>query len=758
MKVVVKNVKKSSVNSLLRKARSERGWSQQKLAEMVSTTSVNISRWENGSNFPTPYFIQKLCDAFEKTPAELGLISRSHIARLWTVPFIRNPFFTGRESLLTLLHERLSITRMAALTQAQALYGLGGIGKTQTAAEYAFRYGDEYTHVLWMTAATHETLDADFAQLAQLLSLREKDELNQSQIVATVKRWLTANGGWLLIMDNADDLKIAREFLPTRHKGYVLFTTRDQASGMIATSIEVEKLSVQDGVLLLLRWSKCLDAGMPVAQALPEDRAAAERIVKEMDGLPLALVQAGAYVAETGCSLVNYLTLYESHHKELLARHSRLMLDYPETVATTWSLSFQQIEQKSSIAADLLRLCAFLAPDAIPEELLLQYFAQFGDVPEAEAGSDQFKLNEALGVLLKFSLVRREENTHVLTIHRLVQIVLRDSMDQETQHAWAERTVQTVNAIFPKTDFGIEEKQHYFLQYYLPHVQVCAALISQYHLHSEEASQLLYQAGGFLYVHGFYQQSLDLHQQALSIRKQIFGLEHPSVADSFTSLAQLANDQRDFAQGEEFYQQALLIREKTLGLDDPDTIRSLNNLSISYRNQGKYELAEQLLQQALSISERTLGTEHLDTLYYVINLAKLYSEQQKYKLAEQLLQRTLTISTRILEPAHPLIAYNLNLLAKLSYEQKNYKKAEQLWKQSLAILEKALGSHHPACAEILNDLAELYSAQGFSRKAQTYCQRALSIAEKILGSEHPETITYREHLSKIVGQTNEEQG
>ena len=184
-----------------------------------------------------------------------------------------------------------------------------------------------------------------------------------------VKRWLSDNESWLLIMDNADDLPLAREFLPASHKGYVLFTTRDQAAGMIAASIEVEKLSSQDGALLLLRWSKHLDKDSSLYQAPTEDRAAAERIVEEMDGLPLALVQAGAYVAETGCSLADYLELYQTHHKELLARHSRLMLDYPKTVATTWSLSFQQIEQQSSIAADLLRLCAFLAPDAIPEEL-----------------------------------------------------------------------------------------------------------------------------------------------------------------------------------------------------------------------------------------------------------------------------------------------------------------------------------------------------------------------------------------------------
>ncbi|MGZ3644451.1 MAG: tetratricopeptide repeat protein [Ktedonobacteraceae bacterium] len=746
----MKKDKKPPLNSRLHDARLEHGWSQQDVAELVGTTFVNISRWENGSNFPNPYYRQKLCDVFGKTLAELGLIP-PHLAanRIWTVPFVRNPFFTGREPLLKLLHERLSTTRMAALTQAQALYGLGGIGKTQTAAEYTFRYGDEYAHVFWIWAATQETLDADFVKLTQLLDLPEKDEQDQTQVVAAVKRWLSVNENWLLIMDNADDLPMARQFLPTTHNGYVLFTTRDQAGGMIAASVEVEKLSLQDGTLLLLRWSNRLDRDKSLDQALAEDLAAAERIVKEMDGLPLALVQAGAYIVETACSLEDYLKLYKTHHKELLARPSRLMLDYPETVATTWSISFRKIEQQNPTAADLLRLCAFLAPDAIPEELLMQGIAEPGTDPDTDRG-DPFKFNEALGVLLRYSLVRREEKTHVLSIHRLVQTVLKDNMDQETQHTWAERTVQAVNAVFPEASSGIGEKQHYFLQYYLPHVQECAALISRYYLHSHEASRLLFQAGDFLYFHGFYHQSHALHQQALEIRKLTYGPEHPAIAESLTALAILASNQEDNEQAEQFYNQALAIREKTLGPEHPDTTRSRNNLSVIYRKQGKYAQAEQLLQQTLSISEQTLGSEHPDTLYFVINLAKLYLEQHKYEQAEQLLKRSLTTSERVLEPGHSLIAYNLNLLAKLAYEQENYEQAEQLWKQSLSMLEKTLGLKHPACAETLNDLAVLYFAQGLYRKAQSYCQRALSISEKMLGPEHPDTTVYREHMNMIV--------
>lgn len=186
--------------------------------------------------------------------------------------------------MLALLYRRLSTARMAALIQPQARYGLGGIGKTQTAAEFAFRYGDDYTHVFWMWAVSRDTLTADFVALAALLNLPEKDEQDQARIVAAVKRWLAANEGWLLILDNADDLPMAQEFVPTNHKGYILFTTRAQAAGSIAASVEVEKMTLQEGTLLLLRQAKLLDKDTPLEQAQTADRAAAERIVRRWMG------------------------------------------------------------------------------------------------------------------------------------------------------------------------------------------------------------------------------------------------------------------------------------------------------------------------------------------------------------------------------------------------------------------------------------------------------------------------------------------
>lgn len=736
------------VRTGLHNARKEQGWSQQQLADRIGTTKVNISRWENGATTPTPYFCQRLSEVFGKTPAELDLVPTPppSAARTWTIPLARTPFFTGRERLLARLHERLSTAKMAALTHPQALYGLGGIGKTRTAAEYAFRHGDDYTHVFWMRAASRDALLADVVALARRLDLAEKDEADQPRVVAAVQRWLADHQGWLIILDNVENLSEALEFLPTNHKGYVLLTTRVQAAGAIATSVEVEKLSLQEGMLLLLRWSRLLEDDTPLDAVPTVDRVAAERIVKEMDGLPLAIVQAGAFMQETGCSPTDYLDLYATHRRALLARSSRLLLDHPDTVATTWSLSFQQIEQANPAAAELLRLCAFLAPDAIPEELLTRGASELGEVLAAVI-ADPLQFNETLGVLLRYCLIQRDANTHMLSIHRLIQAVLRESMDQQTQRACAERIVRAINAAFPVASTGVDA--HY--QSYLPQVQECAALIEQYQLYFPEAGNLLFQAGALQYFYGFHPQAQVLHQQALAVRSQVFGSDHPAVAESCNALAILARLQGNYERAESFHQQALSIRKNALGPTDPATAQSLNNLGVLYRNRRKYEQAEPLLQQALAINTQALGSNHHDTLLTSLNLAKLYAEQRRYEQAERLLQQALTTGEQTLEPGNPTIAQNLDMLARLYYEQGDQERAETLWKRSLAIYEQSLGQEHPATAGVINNLAELYTAQKRYTEARSLCQRALNIGEKRLGLDHPDTIAYREHLRKIEG-------
>src|SRR5205814_1912347 len=205
---------------------------------------------------------------------------------LWNIPYRRNPFFTGREEILTYLHNVLTENKTAAaLTQAQAISGLGGIGKTQIAIEYVYRYRESYDAFLWVTASSRDTLITDFMSLAGLLHLPERDEQNQDIAIAAVKGWLATHKSWLLILDNADDLKAVAELLPMQTSGKVLLTTRLQALGPIAQSIEVEKMGAKEGLLFLLRRTKVLAPETLLDEATAEEQIQAAQIVTALDGL-----------------------------------------------------------------------------------------------------------------------------------------------------------------------------------------------------------------------------------------------------------------------------------------------------------------------------------------------------------------------------------------------------------------------------------------------------------------------------------------
>jgi len=613
------------------------------------------------------------------------------LATPWNIPYRRNPFFTGRETLLTRLRHNLTTHKATALTQTQAIHGLGGIGKTQTAVEYAYRYRDKYRAILWVSAATRDVLIAGFVELATLLKLPEKDEQNQQRVVTAVKRWLEAYDRWLLILDNADDLSLVEEdLLPAGGNGHILFTTRAQAVGALANGIEVQKLDQQEGVLLLLRRARVLALDAPLEQAPARDRAKAEEIVKEMDGLPLALDQAGAYIEETGCSVAAYLQRYRQRQTVLLKRRGGTGKEHPDPVDGTWSLAFEQVERQSAVAADLLRVCAFLSPDAIPEELIVEGASQLGSQLKTIA-EDAILFDEAISTLLRFSLIRRNREDNTLSIHRLVQVVLKASMDKRKQRQWAERTVRAVNQVFPSPEFTTWPQ----CQRLLAHAQVCADLINHHAFAFPEAARLLHQTAVYLKQHhALYGEAELLYERALAIRKQKLGESHPDTARSLNNLAALYRIQGRYEEAEPLYKQALAIRKQNLGESHPDTAQSFSNLALLYKNQGRYKESEPLCKQALEIRKQELGERHPDTATSLNNLAGLYHKQGRYEEAEPLHKRALEIDEQELGARHPNTAKDLNNLAVLYHDQGRYEEAEPLMKRALAIFEQVFGPDH----------------------------------------------------------------
>ncbi len=487
------------------------------------------------------------------------------VAQLWNIPYERNPFFTGRETVLQEMRDALLRRKSAAFS------GLGGIGKTQVAIEYAYRYREEYQGILWVRASEEVELVSGFLEIARLLKLPISEEKDESLVIAAVKQWLVRHKDWLLILDNADEIGMVREYVPVTHQGNILLTTRAQATG-IYQRIEIKKMEPIEGALFLLRRAKLIPEQVGLDGVSEEEFGLAEKISQDMDGLPLALDQAGAFIEETPSSLAEYLDLYQQAGATLLEERGELAIDHP-SVSITFSLAFEKVLERNLAAADLIIVCAFLAPDRIPEEIFTSCGKELGE-NLGESVDKPLDFVKAIGEAGRFSLIYRNATHKTFDIHRLVQSVLRADMGEDNCRIWAERTVGAVTEVFPNAEYGNWQ----FCDRILSHGIVGINWIRQYQLESEKAALLLARTGYYLNERGRYSEAEPLYQQALEMRKRLLGDEHPDVALSLNNLAGLYDSQGRYSEAEPLYQQSLQIFEQTLGTEHPNTITVRNNL------------------------------------------------------------------------------------------------------------------------------------------------------------------------------------
>ena len=617
-----------------------------------------------------------------------------------------------------------------------------GVGKTQLALKYAERYRPDYAAGLWVSAASRDTLQSGFAALAEVLNLPERNEADQAKVVAAVQRWLnTTNQTWMLILDNADELKELHGFLPSG-RGHCLLTTRPKGVRALATPVEVREMLPDVGALLLLRRAGRLQQGQPLDDARAEDRKSAIDLATELGSLPLALDQAGAYVEEIGVSLARYLDLYQTEGKRLRAERGDIDLDHV-SVTITFNLAFAQVAQRNPVAVELLRACAFLHPDAIPEELLIESALEWGE-PLAAALADSERCDQLFRVLNRFSLIARDPDTHTLTLHRVVQAVLRDELEEASQRRWAERAVRAVNRGFPDPEEFSAWPQ---CERLLSQAQVAAAWIERWDFAFAEGGCLLKDAAYYLKGRGRYADAEPLQQHALAISERVLGPDHPAVATYLNNLAWLYHVQGRWAETEPLYRCALALRERALGPDHPDVAASINNLAVLYCAQGRYADAEPLHQRALALRERALGPDHPDVAQSLNNLARLYHIQGRYAEVEPLLQRAIAIWERT---DHPDVATGLDNLANLYRKQGRWAEAEPLYQHSLAISERDFGPDHPNVATPLNNLANLYRDQGRTAEAEPLYQRCLTIQGRTV---HPNAALNLENYATLLEQT-----
>jgi len=769
-------------NELFKYERRKRGWSQKDVADKIGVPDdKTIQRWELGKAIPGPYYRDKLAKLFGKSAKSLGFDPIGDIP-FWRVPR-RNTFFTGRENTLQLLHDTFLAQRAHQVSPLPlALSGLGGVGKSQIALEFVYRCRWHYHTVLWIQAASEEQLVADFTAVADLLGLPEKDAADPNVLIAAVKKWLTDLTRWLLIFDNADNLQLLERFLPDEIKGHILLTTRSQSTGQFAhRGILVEPLDDHSGAELLLHRAKILPLERTLEQTGATDAAHALLYSKSVGGLPLALDQAGAYIEETSESLEGYIELYQKKHHDLLNRRGSLegTIQHPESVVSTFEISFTRACEQYPLAADLLRFCGFLQPDVIPEEVLLA----------ADLKLDTLSLNEAVAALQGYSLIKRNAYEKIYSMHQLIQEVLTNDMDAEVSWKWRERVVRALATVFPDEDFAEWGK----CARLLPHALICAAWTKDKFPPTLELAQLLFKAGVYLRERGQYANAEPLLERVCSIRQQYLEDIHPDIATAQYELGILYWREGKYEQAEPLLQMAYKVHKQYSGDDHPYTAKSLNGLAALYNSQGKYQEAERLYQhvlalwqrldsklniaktlnnlaelsqhldqypeaekwyrEALVLKESWLGRTHLSTAATLNNLAYLYHCTGRYQEAETLYQEVLSTFKKQAGETHPYTAGILNNLAELYWLQKQYEQAEPLYRHALALREQHLGKNHPDTAESLHGLARLQQAQGKHDEAEKLYRRALDIRKQRLKLEHPDIQRTRQDYADFLRST-----
>lgn len=439
-----------SVGKRLQQERLRLRISQEDLAEALGVTARTISRWEHDQAFPYASHQKQLCRVFGADIATLfGVMDAEarEAAALPShnnVPYRRNPFFTGRQQLFRQLHAMFDPKQAMTFTNSCALIGLGGIGKTQIALEYIYRYAHQYAAIFWIAAETQESLLSSFASVADLLNPSEKPAGNHCHVITSVQSWFHAHRNWLLVFDNVEDFGIVKPFLPVSAQGSLLLTTRLQALGEFAQRLDIEQMMLEEGIEFLLRRAKLLALYAPLKEATASNYSAAAKIVEAFGSLPLALDQAGAYIEEIGCSLHGYYTRYCQHKAKLLQRRGDRAFEHPQSVMATFALAIQLAGQADPAAIDLLYLLAFLYPYALTEEALTTVTFP----PESMLASlcaDFYRLDATLATLQNYSLVRRYPEKQLLVLHLLVQEVVKAMIDEEQRRQWEQLALEVTH-------------------------------------------------------------------------------------------------------------------------------------------------------------------------------------------------------------------------------------------------------------------------------------------------------------------------
>jgi tetratricopeptide (TPR) repeat protein/CO dehydrogenase nickel-insertion accessory protein CooC1 len=687
---------------------------------------------------------------------------------IWNVP-ARNADFSGRGAILEKLRDKLAGGGVAVVV-AQALYGLGGVGKTQVALEYAHRFMSDYDLVWWVPSERAEEISLALAQLAQKMSLNVSDNVAEAAEAALEELRRDTTPHWLLIFDNADDPKQLEPYLPTG-VGHVLITSRNQAWTHSAEPLEVDVFSREESVAHLLRHIPQLDL---------ED---ARQVADALGHLPLAIEQASAWLEETGMSARAYVDELATQSAKILGLNQPPGYQMP--VVATWNLSFERLKERSPAAVRLLQLCAFLSPGPISMDLLYSDEMNESLLPFDATLTEKLMLGRVIRDISRFALVKVDQGSNSLQIHRLVQAVIRSQMSDEEQ-VEARHEVHKIlvgarprqgepddpsnwsayDIIWPHLDPSQAEECNdartrqllidwVRYQWKRGEFEACLSLAkrlengwtSQLGADDQQTLYLQFNMANVLRSEGRFSEAREMDEYVVERQREVLGPHHPYTLMTAGGLGADLCALGDFEEALDYYRDAYESFKDQFGEDNPRTLAAAHNLACSMRLVGNYHEARTLDEETLDRQRRVLGTDHPNTLLSAASLAHDMRTVGRFRDSVDLLRTTWERYCAVLNEEMPETLRAAASLAVSLRKAGEQTEAMTLQQDTYERYKRRYGSESPDTQSCALNLACDYAAVDDMPRALDLVGDVIAAYQSSLGHDHPNSLVAANNLA-----------
>jgi len=696
-----------------------------------------------------------------------GLLFR----RVFAVPHFRNIHFTGRRDTLDRIWRAFMVRRNDYVCVRQTICGLGGVGKTQVAAEYAWEHRGDYPAVMWVTGRTPQDLRSSLASLCKkgMLDLPQEQAVEQAVQLEAVRDWLRSNRGWLLVIDSVDTKEAAGavlQCLEPAMPGDVIITSRITEWPQDVMVWQIQHLTEEQAVAFLTRRLAESEDG----SADDGDKRA---VARALGCLPLALEQSAAYMRAHRIGFAEYLTRFQASKKELLEHPAAGATGYTETISSVWLTSYQELDRE---ACELLELISFLAPDEIPRDFFAKAGAELRRVlaaalsmkPRKRPGTDVMLgpmaiarlpdtffaevAERALSQLAEYSLVNFTPTG--FACHHLVAFAQQNlaSTVEGRVPGWARPVIRRMNKFTRRqhvlnmlrvlgtaTPKDVTDVRLWPAWEVLRPHAVAAIKAAENAGVGPMAGTLMNSVAVLLREKAEWEESEALQRRAVSLMEGLpRRLRRHALIVALSNLAVLLNDTNRIAEAEPLLRRAIAMAKASAGEFNPQIALCLTNLAAILESTNRGEEAEIAYRHALEIYEGADLAGGLQAASALNNLGSLLAGTGRLADAELLLTRALAIRESAQGPNSPAVALTLSNLAGLLNSTGRIEEAERLARRAVDITERILGANHPAVARSLVALASVLRDTSRLIEAETLYRRSIDIREASLGPEHPD--------------------